>query len=300
MSIEKILIDKDYKVIRSFLNARLENKALPKETLKQYGKVISGLWEQRSFYTREKTILHVAVEENNLEIITFLQDSLKEEPKTAKEFLLAKDRYGQTALHLAAKYASIEVLEQLWDWAEEIGSGKDLLLAKDKSLQIAWHFAARDARIEVLEKLWKWAKKLSQQGLIDLEKDLLKARNRNREDALKLLKQLPSLLKKRRSPLRNYLPVRKNIKIYDINETEEFIKSCLRKVAKQKKWGKLFSGEAGQQESLDKPMPNLLTQAINGFPSAGECAVTNSVLIPNTDQMGNVLSQCGIDKGRSI
>jgi hypothetical protein len=84
--------------------------------------------------------------------------------------------------------------------------------------------------------------------------------------------------------------------------TETFIKRCLTEVDKQTMQGQLFSGEAEarQQENLAKPMSNLLTQAINGFPSEGERAATTSALIPNTEQMGNVLFQCGIEKGRSI
>jgi hypothetical protein len=310
--LEKILIDKDYKVIRSFLNARLENKALPEETLKQYGKVISGLWEQRSGYTKEKTILHVAVNENNLEIITFLQDSLKEEPTTAKKFLLAKGSYhSNTACHLAAKSGNVAALQQLLDWAKEIGAGKDLLLAKDSCGNTAFHLAAKYGDIKVLQQLWDWAKNLSQPEPIDLKKDLLLAKNENKENALALLKQIPSLLKlkqipsllKQRRYLLHYLPVIKNIgKIYDINETEKFIKKCLEEVAKQTMQRKPFSGEAeaSQQESLAKPMSNLLTQAINSFPSEGERAATTSALIPNTDQVGNILFQCGIEKGRSI
>jgi ankyrin repeat protein len=58
--------------------------------------------------------------------------------------LLAKDRNGQTAWHIAAWCGYKEILEALWGWGREVQLNlkDDLLLAKDKDGETAWHIAA--------------------------------------------------------------------------------------------------------------------------------------------------------------
>ena len=72
---------------------------------------------------------------------------------------LLKDRYGQTAWHMAARRGYTELLEKLWGFAKknlQLKSEhlkKEVLLLKDKNGQTAWHTAAGRSHIEILSKL---------------------------------------------------------------------------------------------------------------------------------------------------
>jgi ankyrin repeat protein len=218
----KILLENDYQVIRAFLNGWLEKEKfkLPEETLKQYGNrivdlrlshkdrtfsitdfgfnVSAGAYRSIDKYMTNQAILHQAVIEGNTSIINFLLDSLKAEKHTAhlenmKLVLLARNRFGYTAWHVAAERGNVEVLEKLWEWVKnELDPDvciNDLLLAetvakieldlrlkfnpslRDKDIykQTAWHLAANNGHAKVLEKLWEFSPKGLKKKLLLIE-----------------------------------------------------------------------------------------------------------------------------------
>ena len=107
----------------------------------------------------------LAAKSGNVKVLEELWVLAKEKgnPEEIKyNFLLAKNEYGQTALHVAAE-GSVVVLEKLWAFAEEAKLDKDelqnkLLLAKDKYGYTAWLRAAERGNSEALEMLWNCAK----------------------------------------------------------------------------------------------------------------------------------------------
>ncbi|WP_419241178.1 ankyrin repeat domain-containing protein [Cardinium endosymbiont of Nabis limbatus] len=122
--IENVLINPDYSVIRSFINfrlARLEDKGqtLPEATLKQYGAVISKLWQQQPnplIGQNEETILYISVKEKHEQIVKLLLDSLKasKEIRPLRQLVRSYDRQnGYTILHLAAQNKDTNILKQL-------------------------------------------------------------------------------------------------------------------------------------------------------------------------------------------
>jgi hypothetical protein len=193
--LRKILVEEGYRVIRVFIDGLLSKSKPSQEVLKQYGNRISVLWGYSQTYhsVREGNayiigflleslqagghtdILHKLLlgEYFNIFVEAAGQPQVLQklwewgkETLTAEELgnklLLAKDKWGQTAWHLAAKNGNIEILEKLWEWgkgtrtAEELCS--NLLLAKDNMQHTAWHLAAKAANTAVLEKLNNWAK----------------------------------------------------------------------------------------------------------------------------------------------
>ena len=66
---------------------------------------------------------------------------------------------------MAAEAGHVEVLQKLWDWANELQLKPEELrnvvwLSKDKFGKTAWNMAAEESHVELLEKLWDWAKEL--------------------------------------------------------------------------------------------------------------------------------------------
>ncbi|HLP34576.1 MAG TPA: ankyrin repeat domain-containing protein [Amoebophilaceae bacterium] len=175
----KILLQDNYQVVRAFINGFWKKEEhFPQEAILQsYGNRLDTLWQERKSTSKDKTILDRAAREDNIQIIAFLQKSLKKHATTAKDFLLAKDYDGNTAFHRAAASRNTAVLEQLWKWGQELreqhlltdGELKDWLLDKDRFGKTALHWAAELGNTAVLEQLWKWAKK------VDAGSDLLLA-----------------------------------------------------------------------------------------------------------------------------
>jgi hypothetical protein len=62
-----------------------------------------------------------------------------------------------------SREGKLEVLDELWEWANEELAPKELsiyfLLAKYDTERTAWHVAATMGIVDVLKKLWEWAKK---------------------------------------------------------------------------------------------------------------------------------------------
>ena len=160
-----VLLRADYHVTRSFLNGLLEESKPSTLVLKEYGKKLDEQWnlgKVNQTLTSGTTELHTAAREDNSRIVGFLLDSIKsgEHLKATKKLLFAKDEAGQTACHMAAETNSVQALEKIWEWAEEVTSTLtyDLLLSQDKESKTAWQLAAEGGHIEVVEKLWGWAK----------------------------------------------------------------------------------------------------------------------------------------------
>jgi hypothetical protein len=179
--LKDVLLKVEYLVVRVFIDGLL-SKSEPSTILKEYGNRIDALCTDGLLIQEEETtILLRAAYEGNAHIIGFLLDSLEEgkHAKTLNGLLLAKNSYGRTAWHLAAKGGSTELWQNLWKWAEgtltpqEINN--DLLLAKDDYEETVWHQAAKGGNKQLLEKIWAWAKEnltreeLSNRLLLDIQ-----------------------------------------------------------------------------------------------------------------------------------
>jgi len=158
-----VLLRTHYQVTRSFLDGLLENSKPSKLVLKEYGEKLNEQWnlgEVNQPLEGVTTELHKAATEDNAHIIGFLLDSLKSEHSNAlMKMLLAKDDKGRTACHMAAETNSVQALNKIWEWAEEVTSTLtySLLLSQDKDSKTAWQLAAEGGYINVVEKLWGWA-----------------------------------------------------------------------------------------------------------------------------------------------
>jgi ankyrin repeat protein len=147
-----IFLEPNYRVIRHFIDGLLSNSKPLKETLKQYG---NRMEEIREYC--EQTF-HQAAYEGKANIIGFYLESLEvgKYRDTINKLLLAQDKRGQTAWHLAACWGNIQVLDKLWDWAAMKLSKQELkdkiLLAEDFSGNTAWKAAARTGNTEILQK----------------------------------------------------------------------------------------------------------------------------------------------------
>jgi len=164
-----ILLRTEFEVTRSFLNALLKGFQPSKETLKDYGKKLDEMWNEKEIHrhlTGVITALHTAAGEDNVLIIRFLLDSLRsgEYSNTTKKILLAKDYKGQNALQMAASTSSVQALKELWEWVEIANLNtreikNEFLLAQDNLGRMAVHKAAFGGSLEAIETIWIWAKK---------------------------------------------------------------------------------------------------------------------------------------------
>jgi ankyrin repeat protein len=72
---------------------------------------------------------------------------------------------GMTALHLATKWSKLDLLQKIWDWAEEKLQEEEitnkLLLATDSRGRTVIHVAAKRDHLHILQNLWEWAKENS-------------------------------------------------------------------------------------------------------------------------------------------
>jgi len=122
--LNKVLLQSDCQVIRSFLDGFLESSKPTNGALKQYGEKLKQLKERENHepLAGVTIALHTAAKEDNANIIEFLSESLKsgEDLNTVTEMLLATDRQGRTALHKAAKNDSIHSMKKIWEWGGKV------------------------------------------------------------------------------------------------------------------------------------------------------------------------------------
>jgi ankyrin repeat protein len=192
--LEHILLENSCRVIRLFIDGLMSKSEPPKDVLKMYGNFIDELWKSRvKKPKRTTTILHQAALECNVHIACFLLDSLKEgeNAETLNEILIAENKIGSTAWHLAASGGNTKVWQNLWDRAEKSLTLEDLtknvLLAKDSLAKTILHRAAEGNDTELLEKMWMCAEeKLTTQ---ELNNGLLLAKHLNEGTAWHLASQ---------------------------------------------------------------------------------------------------------------
>jgi hypothetical protein len=127
----------------------LENSKPSKEALEEYGEKLDKQWNKRRVHgplTYSTTALHTAAAEDNAHIIGFILDSLKsgEHSNALMKMLLATDNLERTAWHMAAKNGSVQAIERIWDWAEEV---THTLLSQDNEST-----TAEGGHIKVVEK----------------------------------------------------------------------------------------------------------------------------------------------------
>ena len=177
----KILMKQDYQLIRTFLNFQIEKiksdaNSLEnyKDNLKQYGDIMSKLWQDNKLRKDGETALHIAAEENNTKFISFLLDSLKNDPKdgwTSKAGLLQRaasngkldvvkyligeqgadyktpDKNGSTILHTAASNGKLDVVKYL---IEEKGADYK---TPDTNGSTILHYSAENGQLDVVKYL---------------------------------------------------------------------------------------------------------------------------------------------------
>jgi hypothetical protein len=90
-----------------------------------------------------------------------------------KTMLLAKEKYGYTAWHTAARFGHLKALETLWSFAKEEEINRvELLLSLSEEGEIAFYMAEQRNYQEILQKIWVWAEE-EQLSSNELEKRLL-------------------------------------------------------------------------------------------------------------------------------
>ena len=172
--LKDIFQKEQYQGIRAFIDGLLSRSKPSKGTLKQYGNRIDELCQAG-------LTLHQAAHEGSAGIIGFFLDSLQvaEHTDSINNLLIAKDKKGQTAWHVAARRCKTKVLEILWNWStnkltiEELED--KLLLAKDFEGKTALHLVAEGGNIGILKKIWELAKEFTPRELnnaVLLGKDL--------------------------------------------------------------------------------------------------------------------------------
>ena len=146
-----------HQVIRAFIDGLLSRSKISKEMLKQYGKGIHELGECAVI------MLHRAAQEENSNIVAILLDSLhaSENSDTLRQLLLAQDNEGKSAYFMATERDNIQVLEKLWECANEKLTTEEinnkLLLATDNAGMTAWQRAAYTGNLDILLQVWEWA-----------------------------------------------------------------------------------------------------------------------------------------------
>jgi len=152
-----VFLRAEYQVMRVFVDGLLSCTKPSNEVLKQCGSRIHDLGNDCVL------ILYRAVDECNVNIVKIVSDSLEaaEHTDTWVQMLLVKDDKEKTAWIMATERGNIELLEKLWECAneklttEEIN--KKLLLATDVDRRTVFHMATDRGRVEILQKLWEWA-----------------------------------------------------------------------------------------------------------------------------------------------
>jgi hypothetical protein len=117
-----IFLEREYMVIRVFMEGLLSSSKPPNEVLQQYGNRIHEIGEYGV------KILHQAAHEGNANIVGFLLDSVQagQHTDTLNEPLLKQDDEQQTAWHKAASVGNIQVLQRLWEWGKKVLTPQEL------------------------------------------------------------------------------------------------------------------------------------------------------------------------------
>ncbi|UWW97515.1 MAG: ankyrin repeat domain-containing protein [Candidatus Cardinium sp.] len=132
------------------MNDGLENKrqTFPETVLEQYGAIIRTLWQNNPNLLKHQqgyTALHIAAKENNLNIISFLLNSLKGvDLDILQQFVMSKERRnGCTALHLAALNGHDATVTQLLaSFKDDPKALQKFISAKDNNGRTTLHGAA--------------------------------------------------------------------------------------------------------------------------------------------------------------
>jgi len=120
--LNKVLLRKDCRVVRSFLDGFLEKIKPSNEALKEYGEKFNKQLQKREEHGPQEgviTALYTAAKEGNASIFGFVLDSLKSggEISTVTEMLLVTDCRGRTAFHKAAENDIVQALKNIWELA---------------------------------------------------------------------------------------------------------------------------------------------------------------------------------------
>jgi hypothetical protein len=123
--LNEVLLKPDYHVIRAFLDGLLGISMPSKEVLEGYGKKIDEQWKVREAQgplPDVTTALFNAAAEDNVNIIGFIVDSLKSADSfnTVTEMMLAKNNEGRNAWLMAGENHSLQTLNKIWEWVEEV------------------------------------------------------------------------------------------------------------------------------------------------------------------------------------
>ena len=118
--LKDVLRNENYNVIRCFIDTRLKGKQLPEKTLEIYARIIEALWDEVIPPKGKKNItpLHIAAEEDNGNIASFLLNSLHKNNNklyVLKKFVRIQTWSGTTALHIAAFHGSSHFIKVLVD-----------------------------------------------------------------------------------------------------------------------------------------------------------------------------------------
>jgi len=169
--LKDIFLEKEYRVIRVFIDGLLSSSRLPNKVLQQYGNRIHEVGDYGV------KILHQAAREGNVNIVEFLLDSVQagQHTDTLNQLLLRQDDQRQTAWHKAVLVGNIQALKGLWEWAKKVLTTQqlknELLLAKVEftytkapdfvqkyKTKTALQWAAQEGNTEIFLKLWDWTK----------------------------------------------------------------------------------------------------------------------------------------------
>ena len=180
--LKDIFQERQYQVIRAFIDGLLSGSEISKEMLTQYGKGIHDLGNSSVL------MLHRALEEENGNIVAMLLDSLQasEHKDTLRQLLLAQDNVGKSAYFMAIERGNLHVLKKLWECANEILTAEELsnklLLATDNEGMTAWHRAAYMGKLDIMLQVWEWAEeKLTEE---DIDSKLILATDKEGMTAL--------------------------------------------------------------------------------------------------------------------
>jgi endo-1,4-beta-D-glucanase Y len=146
-----------YQVIRVFIDSLLSSSNLSDGVLKYFGNRIND------FGGFAEIISHRAACEGNAKIFGFLLESAQAAGHTEaiRELLLGKDKRRETAWNLAAEKGNVEVMQKIWEWAEEKLTREEiknnLLSHNDRERRAAWQVAAYQSKLDIMHKIWEWA-----------------------------------------------------------------------------------------------------------------------------------------------
>jgi len=177
-----VLLQKEYHVIRVFMEGLLEISKPSKDALKEYGEKLYELLNKRQVHGVmffETTALNEAAREDNSRIIEFLLDSLKS-GQDSNDINMTTSNVGgriQAAWHTAAGYNGVQALGRMWEWVKLVAPTQtyNLLLSQDRYSRTALQQAVEKSHIKVAEKLWGWAK--AQMTPADLKNELFLRHN---------------------------------------------------------------------------------------------------------------------------